>query len=154
LVDADLRRTKLHDRLLLSNALGLSNLISTDLNFDQVVQRSSIEPNLSILTSGQVPPDPTRLLSSQKMQILMQSFQENFDLVIYDTPPLLGLVDSKLIAARTDGIVMVVGLDKTKASNLTQALELLSNSPIGIFGIIVNGSKDYVTGVTETYKLY
>lgn len=154
LVDADLRRPKLHDRLLLSNALGLSNLISTDLNFDQVVQRSSIEPNLSILTSGQVPPDPTRLLSSQKMQILMQSFQENFDLVIYDTPPLLGLVDSKLIAARTDGIVMVVGLDKTKASNLTQALELLSNSPIGIFGIIVNGSKDYVMGVTETYKLY
>lgn len=154
LVDADLRRPKLHDRLLLSNALGLSNLVSTDLNFDQVVQRSPIEPNLSILTSGQVPPDPTRLLSSQKMQNLMQLFQENFDLVIYDTPPLLGLVDSKLIAARTDGIIMVVGLDKIKASNLTESLELLRNSPISLFGVIVNGSKDYDKGVNDIYKLY
>ncbi len=154
LVDADLRRPKLHEQLLLSNALGLSNLISTDLTFDQVVQRSPIEPNLSILTSGQIPPDPTRLLSSQKMQNLMQLFQENFDLVIYDTPPLLGLVDSKLIAAKADGIVIVVGLDKAKASNLTQSLELLSNSPIGIFGVIVNGSKDYVADLNKTYSLY
>jgi succinoglycan biosynthesis transport protein ExoP len=154
LVDADLRRPKLHEQLQLSNALGLSNLISTDLTFDQVVQRSAIEPNLSILTSGQIPPDPTRLLSSQKMQNLMQLFQENFDLVIYDTPPLLGLVDSKLIAAKADGIVIVVGLDKAKASNLTQSLELLSNSPIGIFGVIVNGSKDYVADLNQTYSLY
>ncbi len=154
LVDADLRRPKLHEQLLLSNTLGLSNLISTDITFDQVVQRSPIEPNLSILTSGQIPPDPTRLLSSQKMQNLMQLFQENFDLVIYDTPPLLGLVDSKLIAAKADGIVIVVGLDKAKASNLAQALDLLSNSPIGIFGVIVNGSKDYAAGLNKTYSLY
>ncbi|NMF60574.1 GumC family protein [Pseudanabaena yagii] len=154
LVDADLRRPNIHEQLLLSNTLGLSNLISTDLTFDQVLQRSPIEPNLSILTSGQIPPDPTRLLSSQKMQNLMQLFQESFDLVIYDTPPLLGLVDSKLIAAKTDGIVIVVGLDKAKASNLTQALDLLSNSPIGVFGVIVNGSKDYDADLNKTYSLY
>jgi capsular exopolysaccharide synthesis family protein len=152
LVDADLRRSTLHDKLLLSNTLGLSNLlISPDLNFDQVVQRSPIEPNLSIITSGQAPPDPTRLLSSQKMQSLMQLFQETFDLVIYDTPPLIGLVDSKLIAAKTDGMIMVVELDKTKTSSLTQALDLLNNSPIAIFGIIANGSKEYTMKLNENY---
>jgi len=143
LVDADLRSPKLHERLHFSNALGLTNLISSNLSFDQVVQRSPIEPNLSILTSGQLPPDPTRLISSQKMQDLMQLFQEFFDLVIYDTPPLIGMVDAKLLASKTDGIIMVVGLDKTKVSSLNQALELLSNSPIVVFGIVANDSKGH-----------
>jgi len=154
LVDADLRRPKLHDQLLLSNALGLSNLISTDLNFDQVVQRSPLEPNLSILTSGQLPPDPTRLLSSQKMQGLMKFFEETYDLVIYDTPPLIGMVDAKLIASETDGIIMVVGLDKTKGSTFSEAMQLLKNSPIVVFGVVANGSKDYDTRLNNTYKAY
>lgn len=154
LVDADLRRPRLHDQLRLANELGLSNLILSDLDFDKVVQRSPFEPNLSILTSGQMPPDPTRMLSSQKMQSLMQQFLETYDLVIYDTPPLLGMVDAKLIAARTDGIIMVVGLDKTKASVLTQALELFRGSPIAVFGIIANGSKDYATKLSNTYQVY
>ncbi len=154
LVDGDLRRPKIHTQLQISNALGMSNLITSDLSVDKVIQRSQIEPTLSILTAGQVPPDPTRLLSSQKMQSLMQLFQETYDLVIYDTPPLIGIVDAKIIASETDGMIMVVGLDKTKSSTLTQALELLSNSPIVIFGIIANGSKDYAASLSNTYKLY
>ncbi len=154
LVDADLRCPRLHDKLELTNDLGLSNLISTNLDFDQVVQRSPLEPNLSILTSGQMPPDPTRMLSSQKMHSLMKLFEENYDLVIYDTPPLLGMVDAKLIAANTDGIIMVVGLDKIKASVLSQALDLLRGSSIPVFGIIANGSKDYVANLSNSYKHY
>ena len=154
LVDADLRRPTLHDRLQFSNARGLSNLISSNLSFDEVVQQSPIEPNLSILTSGQLPPDPTRLISSQKMQSLMQLFQETFDLVIYDTPPLICMVDAKLLASETDGIIIVVGLDKTKVSSLNQSLELLSNSPIVVFGMVANGSKDYAASLNDTYKLY
>ena len=154
LVDADLRCPRLHDQLELTNDLGLSNLISTNLDFDQVVQRSPLEPNLSILTSGQMPPDPTRMLSSQKMHSLMKLFEENYDLVIYDTPPLLGMVDAKLIAANTDGIIMVVGLDKIKASVLSQALDLLRGSSIPVFGIIANGSKDYVANLSNSYKHY
>ena len=154
LVDADLRRPTLHDRLQFSNARGLSNLISSNLSFDEVVQQSPIEPNLSILTSGQLQPDPTRLISSQKMQSLMQLFQETFYLVIYDTPPLIGMVDAKLLASETDGIIIVVGLDKTKVSSLNQSLELLSNSPIVVFGMVANGSKDYAASLNDTYKLY
>ena len=149
LVDADMRHPTLHNRLQFSNAVGLSNLISSNLGLnervllvDAVVQQSPIEPNLSILTSGQLPPDPTRLISSQKMQGLMQLFRETFDLVIYDTPPLIGMVDAKLLASETDGIIIVVGLDKTKFSSLNQALELLSNSPIVVFGIVANELKD------------
>ena len=151
LVDADLRRPSLHDKLELTNALGLCNLISTNLSFDQVIQKSPLEPNLSILTSGQIPPDPSRMLASQKMQNLMDLFLEKYDLVIYDTPPLLGIVDAKLIAARTDGIIIVVGLDKTKASTLNQAMELLNSSPITVFGVIANGAKDYAASLNRLY---
>lgn len=151
LVDADLRRPSLHDKLELTNALGLCNLISTNLSFDQVIQKSPLEPNLSILTSGQIPPDPSRMLASQKMQNLMDLFLEKYDLVIYDTPPLLGIVDAKLIAARTDGLIIVVGLDKTKASTLNQAMELLNSSPITVFGVIANGAKDYAASLNRLY---
>ena len=154
LVDADLRRPSLHDKLELTNTLGLCNLISTNLSFDQVIQKSPLEPNLSILTSGQIPPDPSRLLSSQKMQSLMNLFSETYDLVIYDTPPLLGIVDAKLIAAKTDGIIMVVGLDKTKASILTQAMDLLDSSPITVFGLIANGAKDYAASLNRIYTRF
>ncbi|MEO8890503.1 MAG: polysaccharide biosynthesis tyrosine autokinase, partial [Coleofasciculaceae cyanobacterium] len=90
LVDADLRRPQVHVRNDLPNVWGLSNVISSEINVDDVIQHSAVEENLYILTAGQIPPDPTRLLSSQKMHNLVQYFQEAFDLVIFDAPPLLG----------------------------------------------------------------
>jgi capsular exopolysaccharide synthesis family protein len=154
LVDTDLRRPQLHERLKLENDLGLSNVISSDLNFEKVLQRSPLEANLSILTAGLIPPDPTRLLSSQKMQNLMEQFQNSFDLVIYDTPPVLGLADAKLIASKTDGIIMVVGLASTRRSALTQALDALKLSPVGVLGIVANGSRENSTAFYQNYLKY
>jgi capsular exopolysaccharide synthesis family protein len=142
LVDADLRLPKLHQRLELDNSFGLSTLIiSENLDVDLVVQKSHLDSNLSILTAGQVPPDPTRLLSSKKMQSLMAYFEETYDLVIYDMPP-VGLADVKLLTSRVDGIMMVVGLNKVKVSVLTQTLEELRSSGITVLGTIANGSRE------------
>ncbi|HAX77101.1 MAG TPA: capsular biosynthesis protein [Cyanobacteria bacterium UBA11372] len=153
LVDADLRLPRLHERLELDNTFGLSTAISQDLALELIVQTSFHESNLSILTSGQVPPDPTKLLSSKKMQSLMERFKETYDLIIYDMPPLIGLADVKLLAPRVDGIVMVAGLNKTKASVLTQTLEALRVSAVTVFGIIANGSKQQNTQ-TDSYHHY
>ena len=142
LVDTDLRIPKLHERLNLDNSFGLSTLIiSENLDFDLVVQSSFLDSNLSVLTSGQIPPDPTKLLSSKKMQSLMARFEETYDLIIYDMPP-FGLADVKLLAPKVDGIIMVTGLNKTKASQLTKILEELRLSAISVLGIVANGSKD------------
>jgi capsular exopolysaccharide synthesis family protein len=154
LVDADLRLPQLHNRLELDNVYGLSTIISSDLDFERVVQTSLLDSNLSILTSGQVPPDPTKLLSSRKMQNLMEQFKAVYDLIIYDMPPILGLADVKLLALRTDGVVMVVGLDKTKTSAITQALEALKPSSIQILGAVANGSKDSVPALYDSYHRY
>lgn len=156
LVDADLRRPQVHSRLNLPNMQGLSNAIATGLDPHQVIQPCSQEENFFVLTAGQIPPDPTKLLSSDKMKQLINQFEKDFDLVIYDTPPLLGLADARLIAANTDGLAIVVGLGRTDVSAVMQALDSVRTSNISILGIIANGVKrdaasDYGYGYTSRY---
>ncbi|XGV94375.1 MAG: GumC family protein (plasmid) [Leptolyngbya sp. BL-A-14] len=153
LVDADLRRPKVHDRLGLVNTFGLSNVISLDLDVERVIQPSLTEPNLFILTAGQIPPDPTKLLSSQKMQHLMEQFKDAYDLVIYDTPPLTGFADTKLIASKTDGMIMVVYLGKTKRSVLSQALGSIKLFSVPVLGMVANGSREQ-TSLNDPYQQY
>jgi len=143
LVDADLRLPKVHTRLGLPNEQGLSNVISNNLPVLEVIQRAPLWNNLFVLTSGQIPPDPTKLLSSKKMQNIMEQLRQEFDLVIYDTPPLLGLADSSLLATYTNGIVLVAQMDKTDRSVLMQALDQLKFSPANVLGIVCNGAKTY-----------
>jgi len=155
LVDADLRLPKLHERLELNNTFGLSTLIiSEDIDFDLVVQTSFLDSNLSIITAGQVPPDPTKLLSSKKMQSLMERFNETYDLVIYDMPPIYGLADAKLLAPRVDGVIMVAGLNKTKVSMFTQTLEELRLSAVSMLGIVANGAKDQNSKIDSYLQYY
>jgi capsular exopolysaccharide synthesis family protein len=154
LVDADLRRPQLHVRTDLPNVWGLSNVISSEINVDDVIQRSPLEDNLFVLTAGQIPPDPTRLLCSKKMRNLVERFQEAFDLVIFDTPPLLGLADARLLAAHTDGIVMVVGLGRTDRAVLTQVLYGLRTSHARVLGLVANGVKGYTTSSPDYYHHY
>jgi capsular exopolysaccharide synthesis family protein len=154
LVDADLRRPRIHETTDLPNVWGLSNVISSDINPDDVIQRSLMEDNLFVLTAGQLPPEPTRLLASKKMHKLVERFQENFDLVIFDTPPLLGLADARILAAHTDGIALVVGLGKTDRSVLTEVLYGLRTSHARVLGLIANGVKHYTTSTYDQYLRY
>ncbi|BAZ01843.1 capsular exopolysaccharide family protein [Tolypothrix tenuis PCC 7101] len=152
LVDADLRRPQVHELADLSNLWGLSSLISTNIPIGQVIRQMPTMNNLSVITSGPIPPDPARLLSSEKMKQLMGYFNRTFDLVIYDMPPIVGLVDARMIAPYTDGVVMVVRLDKTDKSGLMQAQDSLKLSPVNILGIVANGDKTKYKGYKHYYK--
>lgn len=141
LVDADLRNPKIHKKLDLPNLRGLSNAISSDLSLNDAIQRSPLDENLFILTAGSVPPDPVKLLSSKKAQYLMEQFEAFFDLVIYDTPPVVNLADASLIAARTDGVILVVGLEKTDRSLVMKALDGFNLSGGSVLGVVANKVK-------------
>ena len=154
LVDADLRRPQVHSVLGLDNLVGLSNVIATELTAKQAIQRLPMWDHLYVLTAGQLPPDPTRLLSSKKMQYLMEQFHAVFDLVIYDTPPVLGLADGRLLAAHTDGVVMVAGLGRTDRSLLMQALDGMKVSSATVLGVVANGVKGYTTSSYYHYQHY
>ncbi|WP_373535195.1 GumC family protein [Microcoleus sp.] len=142
LVDADLRCPQMHARLGLPNLRGLGDAISTDISLNDAIQRAPNQENLFVLTAGQIPSDPIKLLSSKKMQYLMEQFQAFFDLVIYDSPPLSGLADAHLIAAHTDATIMVVQMAKTDRSQVSKVLEELKFSGASVLGVVANGCKD------------
>ena len=152
LVDCDLRKSKVHKLSQLNNLWGTSSLISSDIDVNQVLQKMPGLNGLSVMTAGPVPPDPARLLSSDKMGQMMDYFSENFDLVIYDTPPLSGLVDARLVAVHTDGIMLVVRIDKTDKSVVKQLIDTLKGSPINLLGVVVNGEKFRGFGYNYNYR--
>lgn len=141
LVDADMRRPQVHIRMGLENTEGLSNLISSDIPLKSLLQTPIPLVEFAVLPAGPTPPDPPKLLAARKMQQLMREMEQSFDLIIYDTPPLLGLADASLLAPHTDGIVLIVGLGKTNRSALTQALDGLKQAKITILGLVANGQQ-------------
>ncbi len=154
LVDANLRAPSLHNRVGLMNIQGLTDVISQDLDWHNVIEPSPLEDNMFVMPAGPIPPDSVRLLASQKMHNLMEELQVSFDLVIYDTPPLLGFADAYLLAANTDGLVLVAGLGKLKRTALQQALEQIHISGTPLLGLVANKSKDAAPVSYQYYQQY
>jgi capsular exopolysaccharide synthesis family protein len=138
LVDANFRQPQLHSRLNLPNQKGLSDLLATKLAPNDLIQRSPLADNLFVLTSGQLLPKSNKLLASAQMQYLMEEFQATFDLVIYDTSPLSGFMDANFLAAHTDGILLVVGVSKTRRSVVKKVLNQLNTFRLPTLGVVAN----------------
>ncbi|KAF3884608.1 MULTISPECIES: GumC family protein [Nostocales] len=147
LVDADMRRPMIHSLSDLNNQWGLSNLISANLPIAEVIRQPSFINQLSVVTAGPIPPDPTKLLSSEKMKRLIASFHNSFDLVIYDVPPLIGLADASLLAPHTDGILLVARIHRTNCLVLKQALDNAKRSRMTVLGLVANGQ-------TTSFNIY
>jgi polysaccharide biosynthesis transport protein len=141
LVDAELRRPQQHYRLGLSNQQGLSNVLLSNLDATEFIQPWPINPNVHILTAGSSPNDPITLLASQKMKQVMERCAQDYDLVIYDTPPITGLSDALLVAAHADGLILVTRIKKTKRAAVEQAIEGLKFLPNRVLGIVANDSR-------------
>ncbi len=141
LVDANMRFPQLHTYLGLSNRKGLSNTLSSDLSLNEAIQPLPDDDNLFVLTGGTIPPDPITLLSSQKLHYLMEQFLALFDLVIYDTPPLIGLADGHLLASKTEGTVLIVKIEKTDRGVVSKSLDQLNLAAFKVLGVVANGVK-------------
>ena len=121
LIDADLRRPSLHTRMTIANKRGLSNLLTSSDQLEQTMVRSD-QPNLTLLPAGPIPPSPTELLSTGRMEDILQAAARQFDVVVIDSPPILGLADAPLISALVDGVVIVVEADRSRRGALKSAL--------------------------------
>ncbi|WPF89980.1 CpsD/CapB family tyrosine-protein kinase [Cyanobacterium aponinum AL20118] len=152
IVDADMRKPKIHTYLGIKNKIGLSNLIAEDILPEDVIQ--SFDDGLSVITAGSKPPNPTRLIASRKWQTLMQKFKQDFDFVIYDTPPLMGFSDGKILTPLTDGLVFVVRMGKTRRPNVQQVINDLQVSKLTVLGMVANGVKNYMGGAYYGYYNY
>jgi polysaccharide biosynthesis transport protein len=139
LIDADFRCASLHTQLKLGNDRGLSTLLTSEAHIpaDKVIQSLSANANLAVLTAGPMPLDPAQLLSLHRMAELMVEFEANYDLVIVDAPPLLGIVDAVMVASVCSGVVLVERIGRVNRQDLNQAATLLNR--LNVVGLIPNG---------------
>ena len=127
LVDADLRKPSIHYAFNLSNMQGLTSVLVEQTTLKNVISRIDI-PNLSVLTSGPIPPSPSELLNSKKMRLIIEELTETFDYIIFDTPPVLAVTDPQVLSDQCDGILMVLKNGETTKEAALKAKELLQKS--------------------------
>lgn len=131
LVDADLRKPTAHYSFKLENFIGFTSILTKNTLLKESVQSTEI-PNLSVLTSGPIPPNPSELLASIQMKKLLQEMKEEFDFIILDTPPTLAVTDAQILANQADGTILVVSSGKAEKSSAIRAKELLINANANI----------------------
>ncbi len=144
IVDADLRKPQLHHRLGLDNLIGLSNLLSGDADrWQEAIQAVPGHANWFAITSGRRPPDPARLLGSPRMEAFVRDVADSgqFDLILYDTPPILGLADGLLVAEQLDGTVLLVSLDRVDRALPREAIGRIRASGAPLLGLLTNAIK-------------
>lgn len=141
-VDADLRRPAAHASFNLLNTRGLTTILATDAQPKDVVQETFVE-NLEVLTSGPVPPNPAELLSSTRMSALVEWMRNNYDMIVFDVPPVMAVTDAQVLMPLVDGTILVTTFGKTLKINLQRTVETLKLSDTKILGIVqrVRGGK-------------
>ena len=140
LIDSDLRKPTVHYTFNLTNTFGLTNVLTRQAELRQVVNES-VEDHLSILTSGPIPPNPAELLGSKAMGDLMKKVSEEYDMVFFDSPPLLPVTDGQILASKCDGTILVVSSGKTESEQAVKAKDLLNAANSHIIGIVLNNKK-------------
>lgn len=137
LIDGDMRSPSVHRMMELPNDRGLSNYLAGEDDIARLIQPSNT-PGLSVMTSGPTPPSASELLSTGRLQTLIAALQTEFDHVIFDLPPVMGLADAPLIARRIEGLVFVVEAHVTKHGVAQVALERLDTTKTRIFGVVLS----------------
>ncbi|MBV6621634.1 MAG: polysaccharide biosynthesis tyrosine autokinase [Rivularia sp. (in: Bacteria)] len=138
LVDANLHNPQVHHSLGLINTQGLSEILSQGLDLNDALGQSHEEENLFVITAGETPHNSAKLFSSPRMRNFVMRSQSDFDLVVYDTPQILGRLDTSILATHADGILMVVGLGKTVRPSLSTALDELEAGRNRVLGLVSN----------------
>ena len=137
LVDGDMRKPTAHHTFGLLNARGLSNILTRQLEYQEVVQKTEV-PQLSIIPSGPIPPNPAELLASKTTDRFIGQALEEYDLIIFDAPPVLSVTDAQILANKCDGTILVINTGETEKESSLKAKDVLVASKANILGVILN----------------
>lgn len=151
LIDADLRRPVVHSIFGLEKDYGITNYLMNDCTYEQMIQKSIME-NLYIIPSGVLPPNPSELLSSQRMVETIDKLKADFDMVVFDTPPIIAVTDAAVLSTKVDGALLVVSAGNTNTDAVVRAKSLLDNVDAPLLGALLNGVE--VGGMYGTYYHY
>lgn len=140
IIDADMRRPRLHSIFDIGNGAGLSTLLSSALNdneIDDAVQQDD-RSKLYLLTSGPIPPNPAELIGSEQMATLLRMLQAKFTHIVIDSPPIASFTDGVLIASMVDGVILVVHAGKSSKQVVRRSRQLLNEIGAKVFGVVLN----------------
>ena len=155
LIDADLRKPTAHKRLKLDNSKGLSNYLTYQASLDEVIQETMI-PGVSVITAGPLSPNPSELLSGDRLQELFGLVPDSFDMIIIDAPPVMGLADALVLARRSSATVMVTAFAQAKKRQIQDAHRRLRQAHVNVIGVLftkVKSSGSY-GGYNYDYDYY
>jgi len=152
LVDADLRKPKVHTILGFDNTIGFSSYLSRQTVHENI--RETGMPNFSFLCAGPLPPNPSELLSSKRMKNFLEIVTNSFDIVVFDSPPLITVTDTLILSAQVDGTLMVVKSGSTTFDIAKRGLKLLMDANIKILGAVLNGMDTEKEGYRYLYPYY
>ncbi|MEL7564777.1 MAG: CpsD/CapB family tyrosine-protein kinase [Dehalobacterium sp.] len=157
LMDCDLRKPVQHEVFELSNEVGLTKYITGYCSLDEAV-RDSRMPNLQVLTSGPIPPNPAELIGSKSMDRLLELVKDNYEIVLIDAPPAIAVADPIILAGKCDGVIVVVRAGLTKLNALKETKELLKKAEAPVIGTVLNDSRMkegyYYKGYRKYYQQY
>lgn len=139
LIDGDLRRGVLHNTFGVPKEPGFSNYLTSMIPIQHIIHETHI-PNLSLITCGSLIPNPSELLASHQMKRFLDEMRRKFDLIIFDSPPLNAATDAVVVGTQVDATILVIRAGKTDRDLARQKLELFSNVPANIIGVVLNGT--------------
>lgn len=155
LIDADLRIPTVHATFRKLNLDGVTTVLTGKMKPDEVVEDTFVD-NLSVITSGPIPPNPSELLNSKRMGQLLDWTREKFDIIVLDAPPVLAVSDVQVLVPRSDGVVVVANMGKTLKGDLKRTVEVLKLAKAKILGSVERvkarrGDKGYGYGYGYGY---
>ena len=139
LLEADLRKPTVAAKLGLARSLGLTNMLVSREELEVVVQQCDMAPNMDVVTSGDIPPNPSELLSSNRMLEVMEELKEKYDYIVVDLPPVTVVSDALAISKALDGMVMVVRGGISERNVLSEAMRQLNMVNVPLLGFVYRG---------------
>lgn len=140
IADTDLRKPTVHYTFRLMNTRGLTNVLTRQAKLTEVTNTTEV-PNLEVLTSGPVPPNPSELLGSKGMDTLIEDALVEYDIILFDCPPILAVADSQIVANKVQGTVLVVSSGTTEREAAIKAKERLESAKGKLLGVVLNRKK-------------
>ena len=153
IMDCDMRNPTVHKNFNLSNKVGLSSCISMGTAVADAVQETGIE-GLDALTAGVIPPNPSELLGSERMQNILQRAKKEYDYVLIDTPPVLPVTDSLVLGSMVDGLILVIDSGEVKVEMAREVKNQLVHAGANILGVVLNKVRSEHHGYGYGYYYY
>lgn len=152
LLDADLRKPRVHNVFNSKRFPGFTDYFFGQTSYNEIIRTTDVN-NLSYISAGTIPPNPSEILSSPQMEAFLEKLKDQFDYIIIDSPPLIAVTDAEILAQVVDGTVLVVSANVTEMDLLEKSVEILNRDKSTFLGVLLNNFS-YRSGYSSYYKYY